>query len=180
MSARLQTILTVLNFVSLLVTFSKKTHRTVPCIRPKLDPSNSLSTRLCDYILISVNATPTVCKLIKCLSLREMQYLLQYTDWRCDAAHAQRTQNPTTVSCHLWCGVKCVALTMSRTAAYGNWCAWPSARESVSRLPFVQHFIWECLRYFKKKNQYKSCIKPSFWWFSTHCKIQNWRKLKMK
>jgi len=133
MSVRLQAFLTVLNFVSLLVTFSKKTHGTVPCIRPKLPPSKSLSTRLCDYVPICVNATPTVCKLIKRLSLRDMQYPLQSTVWRCDAAHARRTQNPTTVSCHLWCGVKCVALTMSRTAAHGSWCAWPSARESVSR-----------------------------------------------
>lgn len=137
MSAGLRTFQTVLNLISLFVTFSKKTHRTVPCIRPKLLPSKSLYTCLCDYIPICVTATPIVCKLIKHLSLREMQYPLQSTDWRCDAAHARRTQNPTTVSCHLWCGVKCVALTMLLTAAYGNWCAWPSATASVSHLPFV-------------------------------------------
>lgn len=130
----------------------------MPCIRPKLLPSKSLSTSLCDYIPICVTATPIVRKLIKHLSLREMQYPLQSTDWRCDVAHARRTQNPTTVSCHLWCGVKCVALTMSLTAAYGNWCAWPSATASVSRLQFLQHFIGECLRLFKNENQKKVAL----------------------
>ena len=178
MSAGLQALLTVLNLVSIFVTCSKKTHRSVPCIRPNLLPSKSLSTRLCYHIPICVNATPIVCKLIKRLSLREMQYPLQSTDWRCDAAHARRTQNPTTVSCHLWCGVKCVALTMSRTAAYGNWCAWPSARANVSRLSFVQHFIEECLRLLKKK-QNKSFTKPQFWWLSTQSKIHDRRKLKI-
>ena len=133
--------------------FPMKTHGTLRCIRPKVLPSKSLSTRLCDYIPMGVNAAPIVCKLIKRLSLREMQYPLQSTDWRCDAAHARRTQYPTTVSCHLWCGVKCVALTMSLTAAYGNWCVWPSARANVSRLPFVQHFIVKCLPYLKKPEQ---------------------------
>jgi len=80
MSAGLQAILTVLNFVSLLVIFTKKTHGAVPSIRPKLPPSKSLSIRLCDYILICVTATPIVCKLIKRLSPREMQYPLQSTE----------------------------------------------------------------------------------------------------
>jgi hypothetical protein len=150
MSAGLQAFLTVLNLVSIFVNFFKKTHGTVPCIRPKLPPSKSLSARLCDYIPICVNATPIVCKLIKSLSLRDLQYSLQSTDWRCVAAHARRTQNPTTVSCHLWCGVKCVALTMSLTAAYGNWCAWSSDSANVSRLPFVQRFMRECLCLFQK------------------------------
>jgi hypothetical protein len=171
MSGRgLQVFLTVLNFVSLFVTFSKKTHGTLPCIRPKLLHSEPLSSRLCDYIPICVNATSIGFKLTNHLSLREMQYPLQSTDWRCDGAHARRTQNPTTVSCHLWCGVKCVALTTSLTAVYGNWCAWPSATASVSLLPFVQHFIGENL-YLLKKKQYKCCPKPLLWWFSTHSKI---------
>jgi len=80
MSAGLQATLTILNYVSFLDTFSKKPQGAVPCIKPKLPPSKSLFTRLCDYIPICVNATSMEYKLIKCLSLREMQYPLQSMD----------------------------------------------------------------------------------------------------
>lgn len=150
MSAGLQAILTLLNLVSFFITLSNKTPGTVTCFRSNLPPSKSLSTRLYDHITSLVNVTRIVCKLIQHIWHRGMECSLQCMGWQYAAAHARRTQNQTTVSYHLWCGVKCAALTMSLTAAYGNWCAWPSASASVSSTPFVMQSIGDCLLFFQK------------------------------
>lgn len=106
-----------------------------------------------DQIPIWVGAMHIITrKLIQHHWLSGMEYILQFTGWLCGAAHARRTQNPTTVSCRLWCGVKCVALTTSRTAVCGNLCVWPNASASVSSRPFATQSLENVFVYFKNLN----------------------------